>query len=64
LQSQGAALPTYELVEQDGMPHEQTFVVSCTTDLVKQSVAARAASRKKAEQAAAELMLNQLQVES
>ncbi len=64
LQSQGASLPSYELVEQDGMPHEQFFVVSCKTDLIEHSVSARAASRKKAEQAAAELMLNELQVES
>lgn len=64
LQSQGSPLPVYELVEQDGMPHEQTFVVSCTTQLYETTITARAPSRKKAEQAAAELMLNQLQVES
>lgn len=64
LQSQGASLPVYELVDQAGMPHEQEFVVSCSTQLLKQTVSARAPSRKKAEQAAAELMLSQLQVES
>ncbi|HCS25979.1 MAG TPA: ribonuclease III [Spongiibacteraceae bacterium] len=64
LQSQGAALPVYDLVDQEGMPHEQEFVVSCTTELAKEAVTARAASRKKAEQAAADIMLNRLQVES
>lgn len=64
LQSQGAALPVYNLVDQEGMPHEQLFVVSCSTELAAQTVTARAASRKKAEQAAAEIMLSQLQVES
>lgn len=64
LQSQNVALPVYELVEQAGMHHEQLFVVSCSTELMEQAVSARAASRKKAEQAAAELMLSQLQVES
>lgn len=60
LQSRGAALPVYELLDQEGMPHEQFFVVSCATSIVKDVVRARAASRKKAEQAAAEMMLDQL----
>ncbi|WP_372781263.1 ribonuclease III [Litorivivens sp.] len=64
LQSKGVALPDYELVDQAGQPHNQVFEVRCRTQLGGKSVTASATSRKKAEQAAAQQMLDILQGES
>lgn len=61
LQAKGAALPEYELVDQSGQPHNQIFEVRCSTRLGGKIVTASATSRKKAEQAAAQQMLQLLQ---
>lgn len=64
LQARAEPLPEYELVEQTGLAHEQQFEVSCVTRLHADPVVACAGSRKKAEQAAAQAMLDILQSRS
>ena len=64
LQARAEPLPEYELVEQTGLAHEQQFEVSCVTRLHADPVVARAGSRKKAEQVAAQAMLEILQSRS
>ena len=64
LQARAEPIPEYTLVEQTGLAHEQQFEVSCVTRLHAESVVARAGSRKKAEQAAAQAMLDILQSKS
>lgn len=57
LQARGLALPVYELVEVHGADHARRFLVRCRVDLLEAPVEASAASRRKAEQAAAEAAL-------
>lgn len=58
MQSRKIELPGYELVKMTGAAHEQTFSVKCTTILINESCIGTGISRKRAEQAAAEQMLN------
>jgi ribonuclease-3 len=60
MQAKQLALPVYELVEQAGAAHQQTFTVQCKVPIQKETTRATGASRKKAEQAAAEKMLQKL----
>ncbi len=60
MQSRQLNLPVYELVTQTGAAHEQTFNVKCTVELRKEPCFASGVSRKKAEQASAEKMLNKI----
>lgn len=64
LQARQKALPVYELKEVKGKEHQQTFVVDCHTELLRQPVSAEGMSRREAEQAAAEKVLSLLQAES
>jgi ribonuclease-3 len=61
LQQRGKPLPEYSLLEEQGEPHQRTFVVSCKIALRSQPATASARSRRKAEQAAAALLLAQLE---
>jgi ribonuclease-3 len=61
MQSKRKELPVYELVTMSGADHAQTFEVRCSVSLVEESCNGVGISRKKAEQAAAEKMLNLLQ---
>ena len=58
LQGRGLALPAYTVLEVSGEPHDQRFRVRC--DIVELAVAAEAngSSRRRAEQEAAERVLN------
>ncbi|NND65666.1 MAG: ribonuclease III, partial [Gammaproteobacteria bacterium] len=58
LQGKGLPLPQYEIVETHGKAHQQRFVVKCEID--SQQVNAEGTSRQRAEQAAAEKLLEQL----
>jgi ribonuclease III len=58
LQGRGKALPMYELVQQSGPEHERVFCVRCSSE--GQSAEAFGASMKRAEQAAAIALLDQL----
>ncbi len=60
LQAIGHPLPRYEVVETSGSPHDQTFIVLCSTGLVS-NTQGRATSRRRAEQAAARAMLAALE---
>ena len=54
-------LPVYELVSMSGADHAQLFEVKCSVATTSESCNGMGISRKKAEQAAAENMLNLLQ---
>ena len=60
LQARQMDVPNYTLVSQKGLPHEQTFHVECSIVLSDKNLVGTGASRKKAEQHAAELMLAQI----
>lgn len=64
MQSKKLDLPDYTLITMSGLAHEQTFKVKCTTALTKDACIGTGNSRKKAEQAAAELMLELLNKDS
>ncbi len=60
LQSKNLSLPTYNVVSISGKEHLQTFKVSCSIEGFPNHVVAKGASRRKAEQAAAEKALDTL----
>ncbi|MDJ0806672.1 MAG: ribonuclease III [Gammaproteobacteria bacterium] len=60
LQSRKVALPSYEIVEVSGSPHEQQFKVLCSIDELGMESAGTGSSRRRAEQAAAQTMLQGL----
>ena len=57
LQSRGLERPVYAVVEESGRAHERRFTVRCTLDAIGATVRATASSRRKAEQAAAALLI-------
>lgn len=61
LQARKFPLPTYSMVGVKGKPHEQIFSIQCEIPTHKVSVMAEGTSRRKAEQAAANEALTQLQ---
>ncbi|MEN8169599.1 MAG: ribonuclease III [Pseudomonadota bacterium] len=60
LQSRQLALPVYEVTQITGKAHAQTFTVSCRIEGLDEVVVAQGSSRRKAEQAAANLILEKL----
>jgi len=60
LQGRGAALPEYAVESAVGEPHKRTFTVVCTAPDGGKSARGSGASRRKAEQAAAEKLLEAL----
>ena len=60
MQSKRLDLPEYTLIDTSGLAHEQTFRVKCSVPLIPDACIGVGVSRKKAEQAAAELMLAKL----
>lgn len=61
LQSRKIALPLYEVIQTTGQSHNQEFTVRCTTEVVKTEVLTKGSSRRKAEQAAAQKILELIQ---
>ena len=57
MQSKKLSLPDYTLITMSGLAHEQMFKVRCSISLVKDECVGTGISRKRAEQSAAELML-------
>lgn len=57
LQGRKKVLPVYELVSLEGEAHEQQFVVSCQIDGGEKQAQGQGSSRRKAEQAAAQKIL-------
>ncbi len=60
LQAHKKPLPIYDLLKIEGEEHEQIFHVVCKISGIKQTAIGRGASRRKAEQDAASLLLQQL----
>jgi ribonuclease-3 len=60
LQAQGLPLPTYAVDSIAGEAHNQQFEVSCSVGALGLRTQASGASRRRAEQAAAQLLLNEL----
>lgn len=60
LQAKKIPLPVYEVVDIQGKSHQQTFTISCSTEMLEQAVVTQASSRRKAEQAAAEIVLEKI----
>lgn len=60
LQARKLALPVYAMKKVSGKAHHQRFVVECRIDALSAAVTGSGGSRRKAEQAAADNMLEQL----
>ena len=60
MQSKKQILPEYTLVTMSGLAHEQLFKIKCSIPLITDTCVGTGISRKKAEQAAASLMLELL----
>jgi ribonuclease-3 len=60
MQSRKKELPEYSLLAMSGLPHAQTFKVECKVAMLKDTATGSGSSRKKAEQTAAEHMLELL----
>jgi ribonuclease-3 len=63
LQGMGAALPVYAVERVAGEPHAQTFLVSCSVAPLRIATQGSGASRRRAEQQAAQLALAELGVD-
>lgn len=61
LQARHLSLPDYSVIDLQGEAHNQTFTVSCTVSGLNRPVVASAGSRRKAEQAAADQALQELE---
>ncbi|WP_371189559.1 ribonuclease III [Thalassotalea maritima] len=62
LQGRKMALPKYEVTEVTGQAHNQQFTISCEVQGIEGVIISKGTSRRKAEQAAAEQALEQLDV--
>lgn len=60
LQARHLALPAYEVLDTTGEDHAQTFVVRCVVDALGTTATAAGPNRRKAEQLAAERLLETL----
>jgi ribonuclease-3 len=60
LQAKKMGLPTYQVTEISGDPHQQTFHVLCSVDELRSEVQGSGSSRRKAEQDAAARLLSAL----
>lgn len=60
LQAQALPLPAYAVVKTTGQAHNQYFEVSCTVSVLDKPVYGSGSSRRKAEQAAAEQVLEMI----
>jgi ribonuclease-3 len=61
LQGRRLPLPRYSVLKTEGEAHDQTFTVECRVDDLALTAEGRGASRRAAEQAAAEALLPQLE---
>ena len=60
LQSKKIPLPTYEVIDIQGKSHNQMFTISCSTPILDEIVITKATSRRKAEQQAAQQVLDKI----
>lgn len=61
LQGRKIPLPIYDVIDTSGQSHNQQFTVRCVTDVIDAEIVAKGTSRRKAEQAAAQQVLAQLE---
>jgi ribonuclease-3 len=61
LQGRKLPLPRYVVIRTEGEAHEQTFVIECRVEGLEVTASGQGASRRAAEQAAAQGMLEQLE---
>ncbi|MCX7089228.1 MAG: ribonuclease III [Methylococcales bacterium] len=61
MQAKQQELPEYRLLSMSGLAHQQTFKVECKVKLLNETTVSTGISRKRAEQASAEQMLQLLQ---
>ena len=61
LQGRKIELPVYEVINITGQSHNQEFTVKCTTSITEEEVITKGTSRRKAEQAAAQKVLELIQ---
>ncbi|MFK7996972.1 MAG: ribonuclease III [Granulosicoccus sp.] len=61
LQAEGLARPDYEVIETSGKSHDMQFTVRCTLREPQIKITATASSKRKAEQASAQLMLDKIE---
>ncbi|WP_076420410.1 ribonuclease III [Colwellia sp. UCD-KL20] len=61
LQGRKIDLPEYEVLEITGQSHNQQFTVKCITSVINTDVVAKGTSRRKAEQSAAQQVLDLIQ---
>lgn len=61
LQGRRIDLPEYDVLEITGQSHNQQFTVKCTTSVINTEVITKGTSRRKAEQAAAQQVLDLIQ---
>lgn len=64
LQGRRIALPIYEVIETTGQSHNQEFTVRCTTSEIDKEVITKGTSRRKAEQAAAQKVLELIKMKN
>lgn len=57
LQGRKIPLPQYDVIDIKGQSHNQEFTVKCVTEVITQEIITKGTSRRKAEQAAAEQVL-------
>ncbi|NMP29964.1 ribonuclease III [Thalassotalea sp. M1531] len=60
LQARKISLPSYEVIDIKGQSHNQEFTVKCTTEISQKEIITKGTSRRKAEQAAAEKVLEMI----
>ncbi len=60
VQARHLPLPIYEIVSVEGAAHKQIFIISCLVEGVPEKTIGKGSSRRRAEQAAAEAMLEVL----
>ncbi len=60
LQARGLHLPEYCVIDESGADHARQFTVACTVEMLDAPIHATAGSRRKAEQAAARAVLDQI----
>lgn len=57
LQGRQIPLPVYEVIDIKGQSHNQEFTICCITEVINEKIITKGTSRRKAEQAAAEKIL-------
>ena len=64
LQARRIALPNYEVIDIKGQSHNQEFTVKCTTEINQKAIITKGSSRRKAEQSAAQQVLEMIENDS